>query len=395
MFEGVRVIELTEWGMVPSAGAICADWGADVIKIEHSRREDPLRALVTGRVRGVPWQWEHFNRGKRGIALDVASPRGYEILTKLVSTADVFLTSFMAPARERLKVDDATLEALNPRLVYAVGHGQGQRGPDKDKPGFDAISYWARGGIGYKLTDPDGAYVDEPAAFGDVMGGLSLAAGIAAALFRRSVSGRGGRVDISLLNVATWQLAPDILIANLVGHDLKRMSVAAAFRNPLVGCYRSSDGRIFRFNMILDERYWPNLCRAFEREDLIDHPDYSSTALRAQNFDALETLVRETFATRTAAEWEERLTANDCPSDPVRTPYEVVSDAQVMANGYLVADPKEPRTLLAMAPIQYRNQLPEVRAGAPDYGQHTDEILGELGYDAQSVAALREQGIVA
>ena len=394
MLDGVTVIELAEWGMVPSCGAVLADWGAAVIKIEHPGRGDPMRGLITGMVRGVPFMIEQLNRGKRDIALDVGHPEGYEILCRLVEGADVFLTNFLEPARKRLRVDDETLAGINPRLVYALAHGQGQRGPDADKAGFDAISYWARGGIGYKLSPPGGAFVDEPPAFGDLSAGLSLAGGIAAALYRRSVSGQGGRVDVSLLNVAVWTMAPDILLSHVVNKNARSMSIAAAFRNPLVGVYRTSDDRLIKLNMIQSDRYWPGLCKAIERPELIADEAYADIDKRAANFSDLESLLQKVFAARSLADWAEPLDRHECVWDPVRSPVEIPDDPQVKANGYLIPHPTDPRTLLAANPVQYNHHGPDVQTGAPEFGQHTEEILQELGLDWDRITALKDAGVI-
>jgi crotonobetainyl-CoA:carnitine CoA-transferase CaiB-like acyl-CoA transferase len=190
-------------------------------------------------------------------------------------------------------------------------------------------------------------------------------------------------------------LAPDIMISNIVGRPVRSMSIAAAFRNPLVGAYRTADDRLIKCNMITSDRYWPGLCNALDRPDLIEHPGYAGIEKRSENFEALEALLRAAFAARTLADWGERLEANGCVWDPVQSSWEVISDPQVVANGYLMANPKEPRSVLAAPPIQYNNQLPEVRAGAPEYGQHTEEVLLDLGYDWDELLALKEKGVIA
>jgi crotonobetainyl-CoA:carnitine CoA-transferase CaiB-like acyl-CoA transferase len=190
VLDGIRVIEVAQWWFVPAAGAVLADWGAEVVKIEHPQGGDPMRGLVTSGLMpgfgGVNFMWEQPNRGKRSVGLDVGTARGRELLMKLVERADVFLTSFLPDARRRLGIDVDDVRRVNPKIVYARGHGQGTRGPDAGKGGYDAASFWCRGGIAHALT-PYGAAapIMQRAAFGDSTGGMTIAGGIAAALFRR------------------------------------------------------------------------------------------------------------------------------------------------------------------------------------------------------------------
>src|ERR1700722_8408868 len=211
--EGVRVVELASWTFVPSAGAVFADWGANVIKIEDVRAGDPARMLVISGLKREnakvdrDYMLEINNRGKRSIALDLRNPVGREILAKLVETADVFLTNWLPDARRRLGVEVEQIRAINPNIIYARGSGHGPLGPDAEKGGFDSASYMARGGGAYALT-PAGAErpIDQTPAFGDLPGGMTLAGGIAAALHKRQVTGEPSAVDVALLSQAPCRL---------------------------------------------------------------------------------------------------------------------------------------------------------------------------------------------
>jgi crotonobetainyl-CoA:carnitine CoA-transferase CaiB-like acyl-CoA transferase len=234
VLKGVRVVEVAQWWFVPAAGAVLADWGADVLKIEHPVSGDPQRGLMTSglipNTGGVNFMVEQPNRGKRSLGIDLGKPEGLEVLHRLVETADVFLTNFLPAARRRLKIELEDIRRVNPKVIYVRGPGQGARGPDMEKGGYDAASFWCRGGICSALTPAAAEMpVMQRAAFGDSTGGLALAGGIAAALFRRERTGEPSLVDLSLLGTAMWILAPDIIATQPRshtqddrGHELRR-----------------------------------------------------------------------------------------------------------------------------------------------------------------------------
>ena len=400
LLDHIKVIELAEWGFVPSAAAVLADWGADVIKIEHPQRGDPMRGLMAGGLIASTGDFnymvEQMNRGKRAVGLDLNQDAGREIFLKLIERSDVLLTSFLEPARKRLRITYDDLSPLHPRLVYARGHGQGSRGPDADKAGFDAISYWSRSGIAHMLSPLDGPFVMQRAAFGDVMAGMSLAGGVAAALFRRTVTGKGGLVDVSLLGTGMWNLAPDVLASYLLGEDPRHAVGGGAKQppNPLVGVYRTSDQRFLMLNMLQADRYWPGFCRALGREDLLEDPDYADFEQRSKHRDTLFPLIRDAFAAKSLGHWREELTKHECVWSAVQTPLEAAHDPQSVANGYLAAHPANERGRVVASPVQYNEGTLELQRGAPELGQHTEEVLQELGFGWDAIGRLKEQGVI-
>ena len=397
VMDGVRVLEVAEQGFVPSAAAILADWGADVIKVERPTG-DPLRGFMgAGYVADTGdfnFLFEQFNRNKRGISLDLRSPGGRAVIDRILPETDVFITNFLPSAREKLRLEPADIWAVNDKVVYAKGHGQGQRGPDADLGGFDAVSYWSRGGIGHMLTPAEGPFIMQRGAMGDAPSGAFLAGGIAAALYQRSRTGKGSVVDVALLSSACWTLAVDLVPASIRGEDPPK----GGFRplsSPLVGPYQTADGRWVVLNMLDPDRHWEPCCRALGLDGYIDHPDFATTALRAEHNVAIWEVFRDRIASLPFEEVIRGLRVHDTIFAPLATPLEVLADPQVSANGYLPAHPVHPRARLAAAPVQFDDELPQIERGAPAIGEHTDAVLSEYGMSVEEIAALRSAGAIA
>jgi crotonobetainyl-CoA:carnitine CoA-transferase CaiB-like acyl-CoA transferase len=398
---GYRVIEVAAWAFVPAAGAVLADWGADVIKVEHPVTGDPQRGLVSmGLIPGGPnavnYIMEQPNRGKRSIGIDMATDKGREVLYKLAESADVFLTSFLPSVRQRLKIDVEHIRAVNPNIVYARGTGQGPRGLDSDKPGYDGSVYWGRGGIAHALTPGDAKFpIGGRAAFGDLAGGMAIAGGIAAGLLQRATTGEAPLVDVSLLGLAMWQLSPDIVASGLYGGDPMPKFTRRSTPNPLVGGYRTSDDRFITLMMLQSDRFWPEFCTCVGRPDLIDDPRFVDGASRFNNREECVAIIDEVFAARTYAEWKSVLTNLSGAWAPVQMANELVDDPQVEANGYLSrvhrSDGKEYD--LVANPVQMNETADELQP-APEHGQHTEEILLELGLDWDAITAYKQAGAV-
>jgi crotonobetainyl-CoA:carnitine CoA-transferase CaiB-like acyl-CoA transferase len=398
VLDGVRLIEVAEWFFVPGAGTVLADWGVDVVKIEHPTRGDPLRGLITSGIipgaQGLNFFIENGSRNKRSLGLDLASDSGREILYRLVEKADVFLTSFLPAARRRLKIDYDDLKAINPKLIYARGSGQGPKGPEAERGGFDAGSFWSRGSVAHMLTEPGKAPIMQRPAFGDTIGATFIAGGIAAALYRREKTGQGCVLDVSLLGTAVWLMAPDILASLVLGHDLPHADRSRA-PNPIMNPYRCQDGKWLMLMMLTPMRHWDEFCKAIERPDLLEQYPLMKWIDEAVRFELVEVLGKH-LATRPRGEWIERLLRYDTIHAPVQTPTEVHDDPQVLANRYLVdyVHPDHGPFKVACSPVQFDGEPTDVRRVAPDSGQDTEEILLELGCSWEDIVTFKSQGVI-
>ena len=397
--EGIRVLEVAEWFFVPGAGTVLADWGADVIKIEHPVRGDPLRGLISSGIipgaYGLNFFVENGSRNKRSIGLDLATDKGREVFYRLVEHADVVLTSFLPAARRKLKIDYDDVKKINPRIIYAKGSGQGPKGPECERGGFDAGSFWSRGSVAHMLTEPGKPPIMQRAAFGDTIGATFIAGGIAAALFQRERTGQGCTVDVSLLGTAVWLMAPDILAAILLGHELPHNDHSRS-PNPLMKAYRCKDETWLMLMMLTPQRHWDEFCKAIEREDLLQEYPLIKWIDENVRFE-LARIIGDHLATRTRQEWIDRLLQYDTIHAPVQTPKEIPNDPQVIANQYLVGytHPTHGEFKVAASPVQFDGEPTSVRRVAPDPGQDTEEVLLDLlGMSWEDIGELKEKQVI-
>ncbi|MBF0662412.1 CoA transferase [Rhodococcus sp. BL-253-APC-6A1W] len=396
--EGVRVVEVAMYGFVPSAGAVLAEWGADVIKIEHAVTGDPQRGLRqtgTMRVEGDPNpNVEHANRGKRSLGLDISIPEGREVLLDLVRGADVFLTSFLPRVRTKLSIDVDDIRAVNPKIVYARGSALGPRGIESDKGGYDMTAFWARAGVAATLTPAgtEGMIAPPGPAFGDTISGTNLAGGIAAALFKRERTGEPSVVDVSLLSSGVWAMGHTIALSAHLGVHMEAPKAGGhgSPRNPLSGVYGTADGRYVSFVMLQPGRFWADVCRHIDRPDLIDDPRFANAEAIGENTAEAVAILREVIGSKPLSEWTQRFGTLSGPWAPIQDSLQVVSDPQVRANEYLI---KAGELELVSNPVQFDVAAPE-SGPAPEFAAQTEEILLELGLDWERIIELKTAGAV-
>jgi len=401
VMQGVRILEVAEQTFVPAASALLSDWGAEVIKIEHVERGDAMRGLASSGVGVIPGDvhvlLESSNRGKQSLGLDLASPDGLDILYKLAKTSDVFLTNKLANTRKKLKIDVDDIRAQNPKIIYARGTGQGERGPDANKGSYDSLAFWARSGVALAVTRSDYDQVTPPPGpgFGDSIGAMTIAGGIMGALYHRERTGEPTTVDVSLLSSGMWAMGQTISLSLLLNFPWQP-APGAGPRNPLTGNYMASDGRWIALTCLQAVKYWPSMCEVIGQPELATDPRFANhESLMANTPEAME-ILRAAFAKHTLEEWREKLEHFSGQWAVVQNTLEVAADPQAKANGYMQpgeTSEGKPYQLVA-APIQY-DGVAAVPKRAPEFNEHGDKVLGELGLDWDAIVDLKVRGVVA
>jgi crotonobetainyl-CoA:carnitine CoA-transferase CaiB-like acyl-CoA transferase len=388
ILEGIKVVDMGHVVAVPAACAMMGDWGAEVIKIEP-HVGDMLRGLkrmiVEDGAIKIYETWPHWyinllNRNKRGLALDLKKDEGKAILYKLVESADVFLSNYEIGALKNLKCDYATLSQINPRLVYGVLTGYGTVGPDKDEHGFDFAAGWARTGIQYLIGEPGTPPPPQRGGMIDRVVGGFMVAGVTAALLKREKTGRGQELEFSLYHTGVWVVADDIQAA-LVGFPVSKHDRTKP-GSPLWSNYRAKDDRWFQLAMLQSDVQWPGFCRAINRPDLENDPRCNSMEMRMLHSEEIVRIIDDILATRTRTEWEKIFRENGVIYGRIETPEEVARDPQAEVNNFFtdIHIPAVGDGKLVATPVKFNQYPTSIRMPAPEIGQHTEEILLELGY---------------
>ena len=394
--EGIRVVELGFWVAGPAAAGILADWGAQVIKIEPPDG-DPFRGLFTTAAGlDVPMNppFELDNRGKRSIALNLDSAEGRAIARRLIVNADVFVSNVRLGGLERMGLDYDSVQIDNPGLVYCSVSGYGPLGDDRDRAAYDVGAFWARAAVGWSLVPNGGEPPQQRGAMGDHVTAVSAAGAICAALLARQRTGRGQFVTTSLLRNGLYMLGWDTNIRLRFGFldsPYDRFGVP----NPLINSYRAADGRWFYLLGLQGDRHWPDLVRAIERPELLHDPRFTNIRVRREHNAECVRLLDDVFATRPFAEWCVAFDRTNVWWAPVQSMDEAVADPQLHANGGIVRVPVAEGTADMLAtPSDFHGTPWHPTTMAPECGQHTEEILLELGYDWEAIAKLKDGGAV-
>lgn len=383
------VLDLTRVRAGPTAVRQLADWGANVIKIDPPESVDPSKGM--GGARHGP-DYQNIHRNKRGITLNLKEPDGLVLLKRLVKKADVVVENYRPDVKYRLGVDYESLKAVNPRIVYASISGFGQDGPYSQRPGFDQIAQ-GMGGLMSITGLPGQGPVRAGIPVADLAAGMYCAIGIFVALLEREVSGEGQWVQTSLLQAQIAML--DFQAARwLIGGEIPPQAGNNHPTSIPTGVFRTSDGHI---NVAASgETMWQRLCQLLGAEELVDNPDYATDELRSKHRDTLNAALQECFVKRSSAEWIDSLNDAGVPCGPIYKIDQVFADEQVQH--LKMAQPVEHPILgtinvvaqpLTMSRLARQRYMP-----TPERGQHTDEVLAELGLDADEIADLRKRDII-
>jgi crotonobetainyl-CoA:carnitine CoA-transferase CaiB-like acyl-CoA transferase len=394
--DGIRVVEIATFVFMPGAGTVMSDFGADVIHVEPPGSGDPYRSLYQMKPlpsSDVNYCWELDGRNKRSLVVDLKAAAGHAVIMDLIRGADVLITNYHPSVLAALRITYEECAAINPRLVYAHGTGYGEAGPEVEKPGYDATAWWARSGLMDAARPHGGDLAFSTPGMGDHPSSMTAFGGIALALYARERTGRGTKVSTSLIANGAW--SNSILIqAALDGGSPYVAPLPTQSPNALLNHYRCADGRSLFLVLIKEAQEFGKFCDALERPDLKTDPRFQELAKRRENAPALAEILSDWFARRPLAEWRKILDDNSLTFGNIATSDEAIADQQMIANEVFVEFADQPGRRVVNSPLSLRDFPKRKPVAPPALGQHSLEILRELGYDEARIDGLRAGKVI-
>ncbi len=399
--QGIRVIEVGGAVAVPIVGMLMGSWGAEVIHVEPPGKGDNWRHALGQGMSGfakphpVNYYWEHTDRNKKSLALNMGTPEGQAVLHKLAANADVFLNNLRPYEMEKFHLTYQILSQINPRIIYANLTGYGQRGPEKNTGGYDSVAFWARSGVMDLMHDAGVAPNISRPGYGDSITAMSLLAGIMSALYIREKTGVAQELEISLYNTAVWALGFDVAGCLITGEDAVRPQ-RKEMGNPIRNVYQTNDQRWIMLGMTNAQHYWPGFCAAIDHPELERDPRFATYDERFKRAEELVSILDGIFRSKTYSEWIETLSRSKIVWSPVTTPLEVTRDSQAIANEFFVDwdHPEYGPIKVLNNPIKLSKTRAEITMAAPGLGEHSEEILKGLGYADGEIQAMKAAGTI-
>lgn len=396
VLEGVKVVELAIWVAGPSAAGLLADWGADVVKVE-APGGDPMRNVygaigLRDFIPNAPFIFN--NRGKRSIELDLHTDDGREVMNRLLAEADIMLTNMRPDALGRMALDHETVMEQHPHLIYCTSTGYGLTGPEKDRAGYDVAAFFGRSGFAHQISKPGDGAITSRSAIGDNTTGITSVAGILAALHQKTRTGKGQVVEASLLRTGMWVIGGDLGTQAILG-KVRQPSPRAENSTPLVNSYQSSDDRWFYLIGVEAERHYPGLMRAIEREDLLDDERFQTAQGLVKHRRDMIRILDEAFNAKPMEHWTKMFDTFDVWWAPIQSPAEVLEDPQAEAVGaFIETEDLEGATVRSVnSPINFHGHEFTSAEPPPRLGQHTDEVLRNLGFSQNEIEAMHGSAI--
>ena len=400
LLKGIKIVDFTTYAAAPCSVRMLADWGADVIKVEGFSG-DPMRAFGAN-LGDTPYTeeenpvWEYENGNKRGISVDLKTEKGMEIMHKLLSVADAFVSNVRAASLDKLGLSYEKLHEKYPKLVVGVISGYGLYGKDAPRPGYDVVAFWAKGGALIDMS-PDGkAPVTAPYATGDHTCGLALASGILGGILKAKNTGIGEKIVVSLYGTSIW--ANSLMIIGTqygVQYPQSRYNPG----NPLINSYKCKDGKWITLTILAYERYWDTFCDIFGLDDIKNEPAYRKLQTVVADKKILEHCVRrieEQFILQDREYWAEKLVEADIPFERTLQWKDIPTDQQAIDNNYVKEfKMKSGNTfMLPMTPVQFEGNEGLDSKPAPLLGEHTEKVISELGYSKAEIEQMIKDGII-